>query len=215
MWSVEVWKAIFDWVAVVLVGLTFFVGAGALVTGSILNDRQAEQIRTLDKNLTDAKTDLEKQRERTAGLEADAANAKSEMAKQQTRAANAEKALLELQQRFAHRQIDKPTHDRLVAALHPFGGSEVLVIKFGDAEASTYADDLIAVLRDAHWNVRLDIFGAMSPTPYGLICKIDESAPAGRALAEALRALPTAKIEPTTMGTSLVANIIVGLRQPA
>ena len=38
--SVELWKSIFDWAAVVLVGLTFIAGAGALITGKILADRQ-------------------------------------------------------------------------------------------------------------------------------------------------------------------------------
>jgi hypothetical protein len=34
--SVEFWKQIFDWASVILVGLTFAVGAGALITGKIL-----------------------------------------------------------------------------------------------------------------------------------------------------------------------------------
>ena len=43
--SMELWKEIFDWAAVVLVGLTFAAGAGALITGKILSERQSEQLR--------------------------------------------------------------------------------------------------------------------------------------------------------------------------
>lgn len=42
--SVELWKVIFDWAAVVLVGLTVITGAGALITGKILADRQADEL---------------------------------------------------------------------------------------------------------------------------------------------------------------------------
>jgi hypothetical protein len=41
--SFEFWKTIFDWSAVVLVGLTFIAGLGALVTGNVVSDRQARK----------------------------------------------------------------------------------------------------------------------------------------------------------------------------
>ena len=45
--SVEFWKAIFDWAAVVLVGFTFIAGAAALIAGKILNERQAADLEQL------------------------------------------------------------------------------------------------------------------------------------------------------------------------
>lgn len=45
--SVESWKSFFDWSAVALVGLTFIAGFGALITGRILNDRQAAELANL------------------------------------------------------------------------------------------------------------------------------------------------------------------------
>jgi hypothetical protein len=52
--SIEFWKAIFDWAAVVLVGLTFIAGAGALITGKILNDRQASNLKQFQLDLAAA-----------------------------------------------------------------------------------------------------------------------------------------------------------------
>ncbi|MDR5729602.1 MAG: hypothetical protein RB191_19470 [Terriglobia bacterium] len=73
--SVEVLKAIFDWLAVVLVGLTFIAGAGALITGNILSDRQTARLKEFDKSLTQAKTDLATQQERAAKAEGQIASA--------------------------------------------------------------------------------------------------------------------------------------------
>lgn len=42
--SVEFWKTVFDWATVVLIALTVFTGAGAIITGNILGKRQAQQI---------------------------------------------------------------------------------------------------------------------------------------------------------------------------
>jgi hypothetical protein len=53
--SVEFWKTIFDWAAVVLVGFTFIAGAGALITGKILNDRQAGNLKRFQIDLEAAK----------------------------------------------------------------------------------------------------------------------------------------------------------------
>jgi hypothetical protein len=52
--SVESWKVLFDWASVVLVGLTVIAGAGALVTGKILNDRQANGLKQFQLDLAAA-----------------------------------------------------------------------------------------------------------------------------------------------------------------
>jgi hypothetical protein len=75
---VELWKEIFDWLAVAFVGLTFIVGAGALITGKIISDRQEEKIREFDKKLTDAK-------EHAANLELEAVSLRKELISQGSR----------------------------------------------------------------------------------------------------------------------------------
>jgi hypothetical protein len=69
--SVETCKSLFDVLAVVLLGFTFFAGAGVLITGNIINQRQQEKLGILS----------------------------GDLAKQQERAAKAERDLLELRER--------------------------------------------------------------------------------------------------------------------
>jgi len=64
--SVESWKAFFDIGTIVLLLLTGVFAAGIFFTGNIINDRQAEQLRHFDKELTSAKIELGKQQERAA-----------------------------------------------------------------------------------------------------------------------------------------------------
>jgi predicted negative regulator of RcsB-dependent stress response len=220
--SLESWKMFFEFGGAVLLFLTFIFGTGVVITSTRISTRQAEQLRQFDKSLTDAKIELGRQQERTAnadarvaGLEADAANAKSEMAKQQTRAANAERALLELQQRLAHRRINQSDHDRLVVSLRPFRGSVVQLTKLGDAEAAQFADDVLTILRDAGWSVHLSIVGMVAPPQYGLVCTVDTSTPAGKAIAAALHTLPTAEVRSGNLPQGIVGNILVGLKPPA
>jgi len=73
--SVELWKSIFDWAAVIMAALTFVAGAGALITGNILSDRQDEQLKQFNKDLTDA-------RERSAKLEVEALTLRKELISQ-------------------------------------------------------------------------------------------------------------------------------------
>ncbi len=64
--SVELWKTIFDWATVVLIGFTVVSGAGALITGDIIGKRQVAKLRQFDTDITGAKTELGKQQERAA-----------------------------------------------------------------------------------------------------------------------------------------------------
>src|ERR1700685_3380176 len=56
--SIDTWKWIFDWAAILFVAATFFAGAGALITGRVINDRQEESLRTMKKDLTNKQTEL-------------------------------------------------------------------------------------------------------------------------------------------------------------
>jgi hypothetical protein len=51
--TVEELKTVFDWIAVILLFLTFAAGVGVLVTGNVINERQAKQIRQFEKDLRD------------------------------------------------------------------------------------------------------------------------------------------------------------------
>jgi len=74
--SLEGWKSFFEIGGVILLFLTFIFGAGVVITGNWINERQAERLRQFDSSLTEAKTDLLKQQERAANAERNAADAK-------------------------------------------------------------------------------------------------------------------------------------------
>ena len=62
-------KSIFEIAGVILLFLTFVVGAGVLLIGNKINERQAERLRQFDKDLTEAKAALTKQQERAIEAE--------------------------------------------------------------------------------------------------------------------------------------------------
>jgi len=64
--SLESWKSFFEIGGVVLLFLTFAFGTGALLTGKVVNQRQENQLRRFDSDLTTAKTALSDQQERNA-----------------------------------------------------------------------------------------------------------------------------------------------------
>jgi hypothetical protein len=137
--SAEFWKAIFDWGTVALIGLTFVFGAGALITGKIISDRQDEKLRQFDKGLTAAKIDLGQQQ-----VLVDNAN---------ERAAIAETRLLELQKKIQPRHLSKEERLAIKDGLKGTSPREVHVLVFiGAPDGSTYADELVAAINSAGWH---------------------------------------------------------------
>ena len=165
--SVELWKSLFDWAAVVLVGLTFIAGAGALITGSILSVRQDQQLRQFNSDLTRAKSDLATQQERAATadarvaeLEKEASGAKAaqqqveiELATQKTRAADAERSLLELQEKLRYRGVSDEQRDAFLKATSGATKGEVEITALsGDPESIAYAESLRKLLIKGGWS---------------------------------------------------------------
>lgn len=56
--SLELWKSLFDWATILFIALTVLTGAGAIITGNKLGERQDTKLRQFDKDLTQAKVDL-------------------------------------------------------------------------------------------------------------------------------------------------------------
>ena len=78
--SLESWKALFEIIGVVLLGLTFLVGWGVLYFSGRINEQQAERLRNFDTQLTTAKTELATQQERAANAERGISDAKKSAA---------------------------------------------------------------------------------------------------------------------------------------
>ena len=118
--TVEGLKTVFDWAAQLFLLLTFVAGAGALVTGRIINQRQDAQLRQFDRDLTNAKTSL-------AEREADNLDLRMAM---QPRRLNAQLAGAEPKS----------------SVLKPFSGMFVRVQSSTDSEPSTLASEIKAAL---------------------------------------------------------------------
>jgi hypothetical protein len=117
--TVEGLKIVFDWAAVILLLLTFATGVGGLITGSIINGRQAEHLRQFERDLTTAKTAL-------ADREADNLDLR-----------------LAMQPRRLHTRRTGAESD---LGLKPFSGMFVRVQSSSDSEPSTLASDIRAAL---------------------------------------------------------------------
>jgi hypothetical protein len=142
--SIEALKSFFDVGAVVLLFLAFAFGAGVLITGNVINDRQAERLRQFDKQLTDAKTKLGEQevlaadaQKNLAGIQKDAADAKAaqqrvetDLAKAKERAAGLEIEALKFRRELLRQGpranlIAGENRRKLVDALKPFTNQKV------------------------------------------------------------------------------------------
>jgi hypothetical protein len=162
----ESWKFIFDWMAVILVFLTFVAGTGALWTGNILNRRQGERLKKFDGDLTAAKSALVDQVGQVATLQKEASDAKTaqeqvgiELAKQQERAASAEKTLLQLRESLKDRTISPDQEKVLVEALKgtPSGPVEVWWTA-SDTDSYGLALQMVRIFKEAEWPLATERF---------------------------------------------------------
>jgi hypothetical protein len=130
--SVEAWKAIFDWGTVVLVGLTFVFGAGALITGNILSERQEKELSQVKLQTASAQKDADDANERSKSLEhanlelrSQVATLETGAAKQQERAAEAEQELLRLQDRVKIRHLSAEQRKKMIDFLTSTEASKI------------------------------------------------------------------------------------------
>jgi len=171
-WPVELWKAIFDWGTVILVSLTVLTGAGALITGKIIGDRQDEKIAELNKRASEADKSAADFAHRTAGLEKDAATAKrdaekfkSDIASANERASNADKAAaeakLELEKLKTPRMLTAEQQHRIEDAIRQFPKIPFDISAGADPEAIDFATQIEAMLLNAGWE-EIDIGGTIN-----------------------------------------------------
>jgi hypothetical protein len=167
--SIELWKTIFDWGAVVLVGFTLITGAGALITGRIINDRQSAQLQKIRTDLTANQTELAKQQERAAkadaqvaGLQKAASDAQSaqqrvatELETQRERAAKAEAVLLRLENRQGNRYVKN--HSVSKGLKGKSTGTVIIWYQPNDPEAYWFANSISGELLAANWNIPIPV----------------------------------------------------------
>jgi hypothetical protein len=159
--SVESLKSFFDVASLVLVLLTAVTGTGVLVTGHIINKRQAVQLRQFDHDLTQSKMDL---------------------GKQQERAAIAERDLAILKDTVRPRRLTQEQQAALVDMLSGGpNGPVTLVCLACDDEATRFAKQIDTVLRLAGWPasvVNQNTYAGDAPTGAWIQIKSVKTAPA-------------------------------------
>jgi hypothetical protein len=203
---IDIWLLVFG--AVVVIGVA---GESFFGIRHWWNSRKLQSIQN-------AENEAQRGEIAKAVAQAAAANERSskleiEAGEQRERAAKAEHELLELRQRLAWRRISPKEYTAFVAALRQYHGSSVQLSKMADAEAAQFADDILKVLKDSGWNIlQVNTLGTIFPPRYGLQCSVKLSTPAGKAVAEILRSLPTAKVE-NNSALPVIADIFVGLKQ--
>src|SRR5262245_31940019 len=108
--SLQDWNTFFNFSSAVLLGLTFAIGAGAVITGHLVNQRQQERIARAQQGASDAAAKAAEAQKGADAANLAAAKAQAvtatleiEAAKQREKATQAETALLELQARLAWR----------------------------------------------------------------------------------------------------------------
>jgi hypothetical protein len=133
--TVEDWKSIFDIGTVCLTFLLFAFGAGALITGNVINARQSVQLRQFDKDLTAAK-------QRVESLRADN---------------------LRLEGQIQPRSLSLDQQRDIGNVLIPFKGRRVwvVVVSLNDPESYNFGQQLFAALKPAALDLHMS---ASSPT---------------------------------------------------
>jgi len=144
--SLESWNTVLQFASAVLLGLTFAVGAGAILTSHILGKRQSERISTAADTAAAAN-------ERSAKLELEAAV-------QREKAAQAELELAQLKEQQKGRHLTTEQRQQIVAALKKAGKGPIeVVFSNGDGEARAFAQELHSVLVEAGWPVAPNLTG--------------------------------------------------------
>lgn len=164
--TVEELKTVFDWTALILGFLTVVAGVGILITGNIINKRQAGQIEQFDKDLRDKDVKIaEAQQE--AGAANDRAGAAVERAsKADERAAMNEKeaarltkeaedermARVQLAASISWRAPDRSLVGELARPLKPFAGQRYTIVSDpGEPERLSVVSWIVLLLGDATW----------------------------------------------------------------
>ena len=162
--SLENWNTVLQIASVVLLGLTFAVGTGAIITGYLIGKRQEERIATTGRDAAEANSRAAEAGEGTAKALAAAAVANARAAELEASAAQLQLDLEKERAARLPRSISAHNRAKLLACLK--GGPKgpvVVVPKTFDEEAEAYATQISEVLREAQFEIR----ALSGPRPFG------------------------------------------------
>lgn len=170
--TLEFWNTVFQWGAVGLVALTFVFVAGAVWTGNLINERQAERLQAMEGEFARLQSSFGQRQARAGGLSAAPADATP----------------------LPPRTLDAAARARLLDSLRqvrPEGPLEIRFVSGGSNEPAAFARALADVIEEAGWPLGGDSSGApVGEPPVGVLVRVGERGPVpGRAeaLQNALR----------------------------
>jgi hypothetical protein len=189
--KLELWNNLFQQTSVVLLGITFFVGAGALWTSKRLNVLQAERLIKLE-------TDL---------------------AVQQERAANAERSLLELRDTLLNpRHLTAAGRLAMLAELRGHTGIfHVMCSRGGSPEPCEFTEEIMAVFIQAGWTT--DRSFSLPALPAGVRIRVADSANPPETALIIQRALVAGGVAPVItspiegVGPDVTVAVTIGAKQ--
>jgi hypothetical protein len=134
-----------------------------------------------------------------------------EAAQQRERAAKAERQLEELRARTEPRRLSASQRETIVSELRQFSGTSLSIVRLGDAEAGTFADDLIAVLKAADWSLSISLVGLMGMPQYGVVLDFKGNRPSP-AMAALMAAFGKVGIPVPGRGPAAEDTLLIGLK---
>jgi len=152
--SVEFWKSFFDWGTVVLIGLTFVFGAGALITGNIIADQKDRE--------------LAEERRKTAEAQAKTAEAQLALRKAAEYASTPRRIVMGA--RITNEQNDQELRAAKFKALEKYAETPAVIVfvrNSDDAEQLAY--DIRNALAKAGWRSILVSELSATPIPLGYV----------------------------------------------
>ena len=187
--TLDSWNSLLQTVSVILLFLTFAVGAGAVLTSKRIASREQTRLANAERGTAEANKRAAEASEGTAKAAADAAAANErtvklelQAAQQRERAANAERELVELRERIKPRRLGEEAQRKLIAALRsatPKGLVNVTCV-LGDGEGFAFAAQLDAALKAAGWSttgVNQAAYAGSNPIGFGIMVRSAATAP--------------------------------------
>jgi hypothetical protein len=155
--SVEQWKSLFDIGTVVCAGLVFLLGAGVLITGNIINKRQAEEIKQFGVDLKDKDVKIAEANDRAGAAIERASKADERASKNEQEAARLTKeaedermARIQLAASISWRAPDRALIAELASPLQRFEGQRyVFVVDPSEPERSGVLSWIVILLGTA------------------------------------------------------------------
>lgn len=149
--SLEGWNNFWQWSSAIAAGVTFVAGAGAIITGNRLSDRQRAELVATQRAAAEANNSAAQAGEHAAAANERAGRLELEAAAQRERAAKAERDLLELQKRTSPRQLNR---DAFLRALEgqPKLPVQILYLR-DDPDSFRLSIEIREALRTARWSV--------------------------------------------------------------